>query len=475
MRRIRLTACVLAIAGIVSWVSPSQAYRMISPSSSGRGYGGSLEPVCEAPNGFAYWASSNIPWIHSTAGTGAGKAAALQSAMNAWTNVANAGHVLTYAGTTSTLPNFSVNDGTNTVSWEINNSFFCSSCICPSCLALTAINVQSTAFGKRILESDILFNDAFSWNTSGSPASGSPYDVQTVATHELGHALGIHHTQVTTTPRPTMYASYFDTGGRTLEADDRDALVCSDARYLNPALYGSHNVTSCREISGVAGNSRLPNLNTRVEIRDGSTLLAQIPADGPGHGFLYTPSSSLKNGQYHTINVRQQWNGVPLTDTGDSLICRVPVFTTQTPAEFLVDSLGRSWSVGNDFRSSIPGYITHLRYYRAAEETGVHTLKLWTLSGTPLGFRTFDFGSDLTAGWETSPAFPGDGIPIQANQTYVVTVTTFTKQSKTYCGLSSAISNGPLTATGGRWVEGNDIFPTNNSCSNYWTDVYFDQ
>lgn len=150
------------------------------------------------------------------------------------------------------------------------------------------------------------------------------------------------------------------------------------------------------------------------------------------------------------------------------------IFTTQTPAEF-IDTLGKSWSVGNDFSSSVPGSVTHLRYYRAAEETGVHTLKLWTLNGTLLGSVTVDFGSDLTAGWEEGQ-LPGNGIAIQAGASYTVTVTTTgPRQSKTACGFSTPISNGPITATGGRWVEGNGIFPTNSSCSNFWTDIYFDQ
>jgi hypothetical protein len=88
---------------------------------------------------------------------------------------------------------------------------------------------------------------------------------------------------------------------------------------------------------------------------------------------------------------------------------------------------------------------------------------------------TFDFGSDLTAGWETGQ-LPGNGVAIQAGVSYTVTVTTTgPRQSKTACGFSTPISNGPITATGGRWVEGNGIFPTNGSCSNFWTDIYFDQ
>jgi len=115
--------------------------------------------------------------------------------------------------------------------------------------------------------------------------------------------------------------------------------------------------------------------------------------------------------------------------------------------------------------------VTHLRYYKAAEETGLHTLKLWTESGTLLGSVEVNFGTG--EGWVTGQLLPS--LSIQANTHYVVTVTTSTKQSKTSCGLSPPITNGPLTALGGRWLEGNGIFPTTTSCSNFWTDVYFDQ
>ena len=70
------------------------------------------------------------------------------------------------------------------------------------------------------------------WNTNGTDT-----DVQAIATHELGHTMGIHHTELNRKrPRPTMYASYFGTDARTLEDDDRAALACVWKRYPPLAL-----------------------------------------------------------------------------------------------------------------------------------------------------------------------------------------------------------------------------------------------
>ena len=209
----RVTTLALAAAAAVAVATPAHAYRMIHNTTIGRVSAGSAVS-CSDSGGFVHWNIRNINWYHNTANQGSGKGTALSNAMASWTNVSSAGHVLNYAGTTSA--GWST-DGRNTLLWATGNG--CTG----NCLALTALVLQS---GQVIVETDVTFNNSVTWTTSGST-----YDTQAVAAHEIGHALGIHHTELTSTPRPTMYASYFGSGGRSLESDDHAALQCAESRY----------------------------------------------------------------------------------------------------------------------------------------------------------------------------------------------------------------------------------------------------
>ena len=244
MRALRIPIMAILTAGTAMLaVRDAAAFRMIQDSSTGRTSTGAAVQ-CGDAGGFAHRATSQVSfWLNpASQGGKAGVVLALQNALASWTAVTPANYTLSYAGTTSA--GYST-DGINTVLWSTGNG--CSG----SCLALTALVLGP---GQVIQESDVMFNDAYTWNTNGKD-----YDVQAIAAHELGHCLGIHHTELTKPRnRPTMYASYFGVDGRTLETDDRDALNCSYSRYPAAAIIADEAAQDAGEpAAGVSLLSRV--------------------------------------------------------------------------------------------------------------------------------------------------------------------------------------------------------------------------
>jgi len=127
-------------------------------------------------------------------------------------------------------------------------------------LALTLI-VGTVADGT-ILDADIVFSPQVQFSTTR--AAGT-YDLQSVITHELGHAMGANHTNILSA---TMYAAIasLDTHDQTLSADDA-AFVST----LYPADAGNGYGT----ITGntlVAGAPLLGGAITAVDIFTGTTV-----------------------------------------------------------------------------------------------------------------------------------------------------------------------------------------------------------
>lgn len=73
---------------------------------------------------------------------------------------------------------------------------------------------------KPTWHSEIFFNDAWTW-TDDATATGDLIDVETVALHELGHALGLGHENDV----PSIMASYYTGVNRTLLDDDIDGIT----------------------------------------------------------------------------------------------------------------------------------------------------------------------------------------------------------------------------------------------------------
>src|SRR5262249_45352876 len=71
--------------------------------------------------------------------------------------------------------------------------------------------------------------------------------------------------------------------------------------------------------------------------------------------------------------------------------------------------------LGVQFASSVPGFITGIRFYKGAGNTGTHVGYLWTSTGTLLASATFT--SETSTGWQqVNFSTP---VPIAAGPTYV--------------------------------------------------------
>src|SRR6202035_3504787 len=106
-------------------------------------------------------------------------------------------------------------------------------------------------------------------------------------------------------------------------------------------------------------------------------------------------------------------------------------------------------TLGVQFQAASSGFITGVRFYKESDNTGTHTGSLWSSTGTLLASGTFT--NETASGWQeldfSSP------VAITAGPTYVASYFTGTGHyADTSGGLSSAVTNGPLTALAGGGV-----------------------
>jgi YVTN family beta-propeller protein len=163
---------------------------------------GCTDPVACARH-IEYWRPIDMPLhyvIHADGAPGitdGSDLAALQAGFAAWTAVPDAAVSITYGGTT-TQSDAQAMDMVNLVTFDDPDWPFGAGVLAVGLSTSFTIPMwdgDSATRPGQIIDADMIFNPAMTFST---PSMGSGPDIQSIATHEAGHMLGLSHSSVVT-------------------------------------------------------------------------------------------------------------------------------------------------------------------------------------------------------------------------------------------------------------------------------------
>jgi hypothetical protein len=168
------------------------------------------------------------------------------------------------------------------------------------------------------------------------------------------------------------------------------------------------------------------------------------------------------------------------TTGSGSAITNATIFSASATPAVLSDADASAVELGMKFRSDRDGYITGVRFYKGAGNTGTHVGKLWSSTGTLLASVTFI--NETGSGWQQANF--STPVAVTAGTTYIVSyyapVGHYSATSDFFSG--GGTTSGALTALGSGVEGGNGVyrygagggFPTDTfNSTNYWVDVVF--
>ena len=240
------------------------------------------------------------------------------------------------------------------------------------------------------------------------------------------------------------------------------------ATFSKPIVPSTLSFTLADPAGSVPGSVSFDSTNTIATFTPATPLpagtMVTVTMSGAQDGF--GQAMTTVSNTFNTVQAAPPTGTCPCSLWSDSTAPATPDSGSLTPVE-----------LGVKFTANHNGYISGIRFYKSAANTGTHTGTLWSATGTQLATGTFT--GESTQGWEqlnfTAP------VAITAGTTYVASY--FDPNGHyavTSGGLKSAVISGPLTALAsgtnpnGVYLWGQDAFPAASfNASNYWVDVVY--
>jgi hypothetical protein len=158
------------------------------------------------------------------------------------------------------------------------------------------------------------------------------------------------------------------------------------------------------------------------------------------------------------------------------------LWSNSTIPRTITSSTSSGIELGVKFKSSNSGYVTAIRFYKGAQNTGTNIGSLWTAGGSLLASVTFT--NETASGWQTANLT--QPVNIAANVVYVVSYFApngHYSYNNGYFNYRRSYSNGPLTALASNNADGPNgvyinsstpAFPTKGmGNANFWVDLVF--
>jgi hypothetical protein len=259
-----------------------------------------------------------------------------------------------------------------------------------------------------------------------------------------------------------------------------------------PALTGRSPATNATNVSPMANvtasfSEPVSPGSISFELRDESNAIvpAAVSYDAATRIATLDPNAPLGTTMTYTATVSGATDGAgnvmsPVSWSFSTPSCPCSIWPSSATPLVASVSDTNPWELGVKFKADLDGYITGIRFYKGAGNTGTHIGSLWSSTGSQLATATFT--NETATGWQE--VLFSAPVAVTADATYVASYHTNNggfSINEWYFGTAPA--QGTLlralsdAESGGNGVYkfGASGFPNQSyHASNYWVDVIFD-